>query len=122
MSGWHTACLLLVNIFTAVSTCRYTLMLHCWELDPKDRPTFAGLVNSLSQSMESMASYMDVGAFGQPLAGGGMPSDTVETVSGVSIVNEETCSNHSLEKEAPKDEHCEVTLELAGSTSDETCL
>ena len=40
-------------------------MQHCWELDPKSRPSFSDLVSSLSQSLEAMADYMDVGAFGQ---------------------------------------------------------
>ena len=40
-------------------------MLRCWELEPKDRSTFSDLVSSLSQSLEAMASYMDVGAFGK---------------------------------------------------------
>ena len=41
------------------------LMQHCWELDPKSRPSFSDLVSSLSQSLEAMAGYIDVGAFGQ---------------------------------------------------------
>ena len=41
------------------------LMQQCWELEPKDRPSFSDLVSSLSQSLEAMAGYMDVGAFGQ---------------------------------------------------------
>ena len=40
-------------------------MQHCWELDPTSRPSFSDLVSSLSQSLEAMAGYMDVGAFGQ---------------------------------------------------------
>ena len=39
-------------------------MLHCWEFEPKNRPTFLDLVNSLSHSLEAMAGYMDIGAFG----------------------------------------------------------
>ena len=75
--------------------------------------------------MELMASYMDVGAFGQPMAGarGGALSNTFETTTstGVCTVNEKTDDDKSLEKELfSKNEHCEVTLELAGS--DETCL
>ena len=40
-------------------------MQHCWELDPKSRSSFSDLVSSLSQSLEAMAGYIDVSAFGQ---------------------------------------------------------
>ena len=48
-----------------ITFCRYMLMQQCWELEPKDRPGFSDLVSSLSQSLEAMAGYMDVGTFGQ---------------------------------------------------------
>ena len=41
------------------------LMQQCWDLEPKSRPSFSDLVSTLSQSLEAMAGYMDVGAFGQ---------------------------------------------------------
>ena len=40
---------------------RYALMLQCWQFEAKNRPTFSHLVSSLSQSLEAMADYMDVG-------------------------------------------------------------
>ena len=35
-------------------------MLQCWDFETKNRPTFSLLVSSLSQSLETMADYMDV--------------------------------------------------------------
>ena len=39
-------------------------MLRCWKFEAEDRPRFAELVSSLSMSLETMAGYMDVSAFG----------------------------------------------------------
>ena len=36
-------------------------MMNCWEYEPDKRPSFSSLVVSLSQYLESMAEYMDVG-------------------------------------------------------------
>ena len=44
--------------------CRYSLMRHCWETDPEDRPTFSDIVSSLSVSLEGLVGYIDIGAFG----------------------------------------------------------
>ena len=40
-------------------------MLHCWETDPKDRPTFSDIVRLLSVALEGLVGYMDIGAFGE---------------------------------------------------------
>ena len=40
------------------------MMLQCWDTEPQSRPTFSEIVVSLSQSLEAMADYLDIGTFG----------------------------------------------------------
>ena len=40
-------------------------MLKCWHGDPEERPTFSELVRLMSQTLESLAGYMDVSTFGK---------------------------------------------------------
>ena len=39
-------------------------MHQCWSGEPEHRPSFSQLVESLSSSLEGMAGYVDIGAFG----------------------------------------------------------
>ena len=41
-------------------------MMWCWEMEPGDRPSFSVMVQKLSQSLEEMADYLQVGAFSHP--------------------------------------------------------
>ena len=38
-------------------------MLQCWSSEPDRRPSFSNLVDLLSQFLEGMAGYLDIGAF-----------------------------------------------------------
>ena len=39
-------------------------MHQCWSGEPEHRPSFTQLVESLSNSLEGMAGYVHIGAFG----------------------------------------------------------
>ena len=39
-------------------------MLQCWLVESEKRPSFSQLVETLSDSLEDMAGYVHIGAFG----------------------------------------------------------
>ena len=53
-----------LTVHSDVFEYRYDVMLECWSLDPIERPSFSHLVQSLSQILEGVSGYIDVGAFG----------------------------------------------------------
>ena len=55
--------------------CSYLFMLKCWHGDPEERPTFSELVSLMSQTLESLAGYMDVSTFGKLEVHGEDPHD-----------------------------------------------
>ena len=41
-------------------SCRYDLMMKCWNKSPAKRPRFSRLVPEISTSLEGMADYMEL--------------------------------------------------------------
>ena len=50
----------LSTLFALCSQYRYSIMVKCWNSDPKERPSFSALVNSISGFAEKTAGYLDV--------------------------------------------------------------
>ena len=96
---------------------RYTLMLHCWEREPQNRPTFSNFVESLSQSLEAMADYMDIGAFGE------VSERNLSAVTGTSeypAEDEDQLKEQAQRSDAAVDhESLEVMIELAAGANEE---
>ena len=38
----------------------YNIMLHCWELDPDNRPSFVEIINWLETILQSNAEYLEL--------------------------------------------------------------
>ena len=73
-------------------------MLQCWEFDPVNRPRFANIVSTLSISLEAMAGYLDIGAFG------GTMVETNKSREALELVGEQSLYQASSAKEKCQDE------------------
>ena len=54
----------------------YLFMFKCWHADPNERPTFSELVCLMSQTLGSMAGYLDVLTFDELEVRDGEESDS----------------------------------------------
>ena len=57
-----------INFLSHVKRQRYEFILKCWDFEPVNRPRFTNIVSALSISLEAMAGYLDIGAFGETAA------------------------------------------------------
>ena len=93
-------------------------MLKCWNSDPKERPSFSALVNSISGFAEKTAGYLDVSNYNPFEAN--IPTPTPDGENG-HIETEEECNNNigvSLDNpqvvinvECPSENGSPVTIE-----------
>ena len=56
-------------------------MLQCWEPEAALRPSFSGLVESISALLENFAGYMDINAFEMKLMNANINDHELEAVS-----------------------------------------
>ena len=70
-------------------------MLGCWELEPKNRPTFSEVVDSLSKSLETMADYVEVIAFGKERTANQIGDS--ETTDRLALITEDMSAQESQE-------------------------
>ena len=64
---------------------RYKFILQCWEVDPVNRPRFTSIVDALSDSLQAMAGYLDISAFGETIAERNKCRETLESVEEQSL-------------------------------------
>lgn len=83
-------------------------MLQCWKPEPELRPSFSGLVDSISNFLEGVAGYMDISAFE------GNESKVVEPKAS-DITH---FSDNRLEESVSQSQACEPQPEVLDSNND----
>ena len=84
--------------------------MQCWELEPVNRPTFANIVSVLSDSLQAMAGYLDIGTFGE----------TTVVINESTEILEESVKEHSLCQVSSAKEECQD--EAHARVSDESTV
>ena len=51
------------QVLVTYPKCRYKVMRSCWDVDPKQRPTFSQLVTTITSVLNSLEDYLEVTTF-----------------------------------------------------------
>ena len=92
------SCSLTIHSYCILCTmsCRYDLMMKCWNKSPARRPRFSELVSVISTSLEGMADYMELST--EPL------SKDLTVTTGEECVEQRSDVEHVLDHETEETE------------------
>ena len=90
-------------------------MLHCWNLDPQERPTFAAIVASLSNLLEVMVDYTDIGGTfddGERMLTDNSPTITMPLKNDIIVTENESDTYIEMESVAENNAECEADTKM----------